>query len=141
MSNIAALKRQAEVAPDNTYSLKSWIETARKTHAAVSAANDQLPHDLTKADSETLEQAYVGYMKWAGIMSIIINHPEYKQTMLDKAGSNWIAYQQLRERLQPAMARIKVLQSQLQQRIDQSSDATMPHQFANGTTSPRQNQA
>ena len=97
MSSIAILKRQAEVAADNSYSLKSWIETARKTHAAVSAANDQLPHDLAKADSETLEQAYVGYMKWAGIMSIIINHPEYKQTMLDKAGSNWFAYQQLRE--------------------------------------------
>ena len=58
---VAVLKEQSVVQADPNYSLKSWLQTARKTYSTAELAEQ----------TRDPEQTYVAWMKWAGSAPVL----------------------------------------------------------------------
>jgi hypothetical protein len=60
--SLALLKAEARVTLDRSFSLKSYLNSARKVYAEAEASDD-------------LRDAYVGFCKYANLMSVALTHP------------------------------------------------------------------
>jgi hypothetical protein len=65
MSMLEELKAQSRVSLDRSFSLKSYLNSARKVYAEATVADGA--HDVAGA--------YVGFRKYAQLLQVILAHP------------------------------------------------------------------
>ncbi|GAA99473.1 uncharacterized protein L969DRAFT_93933 [Mixia osmundae IAM 14324] len=130
MRTLAELKSASVVQPDNRYGIKSYLAQARK----LSDEAEALEH---KGDAES---AYLALRRWAGVMSVINQHPEHP-TMRKLKGPEYMLFMDLSQRVHSAGQKMNTLARALQARDEEARASTSsPHDLpslahSNGTTS------